>query len=150
VHARVASSFISFEQAELNLSREIGNQSFDQIQTKAQAVWHKELSKIKVEGGSLDQMKTFYSCYYRMILFPRKFYEFDAANQIVHYSPYNGNIEMGYMFTDTGFWDTFRSLFPFLTIVYPELNGQILKGLENTFKESGWLPEWSSPGHKKA
>ena len=150
VHARVASSFISFEQAELNLSREIGKQSFEQIRKKAQDVWHSELSKIKVEGGSLDQMRTFYSCFYRMILFPRKFYEFDNNDQMVHYSPYNGKVEKGYMFTDTGFWDTFRSLFPFLTIVYPELNGQILKGLENTYKESGWLPEWSSPGHKRS
>jgi predicted alpha-1,2-mannosidase len=150
VHLRVASSFISFEQAELNLSREIGAQTFTQIKTKAKAAWHTELSKIKVEGGTEDQLKTFYSCLYRMLLFPRKFYEFDAQNQLVHYSPYNGKVEKGYMFTDTGFWDTFRSLFPFLTLMYPEMDGHILEGLANTYRESGWLPEWASPGHRKS
>jgi len=85
-----------------------------------------------------------------MLLFPRKFYEFDAQNQLVHYSPYNGKVEKGYMFTDTGFWDTFRSLFPFLTLMYPEMDGHILEGLANTYRESGWLPEWASPGHRKS
>lgn len=150
VQLKVASSFISLEQAQLNLNREIGNQSFSQIQAKAKSAWHKELIKVKAEGGTEDQLKTFYSCLYRMLLFPRKFYEFDANNQIVHYSPYNGKVEKGYMFTDTGFWDTFRSLFPFLTLVFPELDSHIMEGLANTYKESGWLPEWASPGHKKS
>ena len=150
INLKVASSFISLEQAELNLKREIGKQSFEEIKQKAKAVWNKELSKVKVEGGTLDQLKTFYSCLYRMILFPRKLHEINAENQIVHYSPYNGKVEKGFMFTDTGFWDTFRALFPFLSIVYPETDAQIMEGLTNTYKESGWLPEWSSPGHKKS
>jgi predicted alpha-1,2-mannosidase len=148
VHLKIASSFISSEQAELNLKREVGKQTFDQIHTKAKLAWYNELIKVKVEGGTDEQLKTFYSCLYRMLLFPRKFYEFDAQNQMVHYSPYNGKVEKGYMFTDTGFWDTFRSLFPFLTLMYPEMDGHILDGLANTYKESGWLPEWASPGHK--
>ena len=149
VHLRIASSFISPAQAELNLRREIGKQSFQQIVDKAKAAWNTELSKIKVEGGSIDQAKTFYSCLYRMLQFPRKFYEFDANNKMVHYSPYNGKLEDGYMFTDTGFWDTFRALFPFLTLMYPELDGHIMEGLANTYKESGWLPEWANPGHRR-
>lgn len=148
VHIRVASSFISYAQAELNLSRELGKQSLTQIRDKGKAAWHRELRKIKVEGASTDQMRTFYSCLYRMLQFPRKFYEYDAQNKRVHYSPYNGHIENGYLFTDTGFWDTFRSLFPFLTLVYPEMDSHMIAGLENTYKESGWLPEWASPGHR--
>ena len=148
VNLKIASSFISLEQANINLQREIGNKSFANIYDQSKAAWHSELSKVKAEGGSLDQLKTFYSCLYRMLLFPRKFYEFDASNQIVHYSPYNGKIEKGYMFTDTGFWDTFRAMFPFLTLLYPELDGHIMEGLANTYKESGWLPEWASPGHR--
>ena len=116
---------------------------------KAKAAWHTELSKIKVEGGTVDQIKTFYSCLYRMLQFPRKFYEFDVNNKMVHYSPYNGKLEEGYLFTDTGFWDTFRSLFPFLTLMYPEMDGHIMEGLANTYKESGWLPEWANPGHRR-
>ncbi|GAB3497326.1 GH92 family glycosyl hydrolase [Spirosoma knui] len=145
VHARVASSFISYEQAERNLN-EIGNDNFDAVTQKAKAAWNKELSRIQVEGGSLAQTQNFYSCLYRSLLFPRKFFELDANKKVVHYSPYNGQVLPGYMFTDTGFWDTFRSLFPFLNLMYPSLNAQMQEGLANAYKEGGWLPEWASPG----
>jgi predicted alpha-1,2-mannosidase len=148
VNVKIASSFISLEQAELNLQRETGNKSFHDIKTEGEDIWEKELSKIQVEGGTEAQRKTFYSCLYRVLLFPRKFYEFDKDNNMVHYSPYNEKVLPGYMFTDNGFWDTFRAVFPFFTLMYPELNAQIMKGLVNTYKESGWLPEWASPGHR--
>ncbi|MBR8537423.1 GH92 family glycosyl hydrolase [Carboxylicivirga sediminis] len=148
VHAKVASSFISYEQAQLNLNREIGNDSFDSTKEKAHKAWATELNKIKVEGGTIDQQRIFYSTLYRVLLFPRKFFEYNENNEVVHYSPYNGEVLPGYMFTDNGFWDTFRAVFPFFTIMYPELNNQIMEGLVNTYKESGWLPEWASPGHR--
>jgi len=148
VHVKVASSFISWDQAELNLKRELGNDTFDQTKSKAQEAWNKELSKITVEGGSDAQMTTFYTALYRGFLFPRKFYEFDKENKVVHYSPYNGQVLPGYMFTDNGFWDTFRAVFPFFTLMQPELNSHIMEGLVNAYKESGWLPEWASPGHR--
>lgn len=147
VHARVASSFISLEQAEINL-KELGNDNFEALVEKGKAEWNKVLGAIQVEGGSLDQYRVFYSCLYRSVLFPRKFYEFDAAGNIVHYSPYNGNVLPGYMYTDTGFWDTFRCLFPLLNLVYPSRNKEIQEGLINTYKESGFFPEWASPGHR--
>jgi len=148
VNVKIASSFISPEQAELNLSREIGNKSFDEIEKEGEAVWEKELSRIKVDGGTEEQRKTFYSALYRVLLFPRSFYELDKDNQVVHYSPYNGEVLPGYMYTDNGFWDTFRAVFPFFTLMYPQLDAQIMEGLANTYKESGWLPEWASPGHR--
>ncbi len=148
VHVKVASSFISPEQAQLNLSREIGNDTFEQTKEKAKQAWEKELRKIEIEDPNSDNIKTFYSSLYRVLLFPRKFYEFDANNEVVHYSPYNGKVLPGYMFTDNGFWDTFRAVYPFFNMMYPELNGHIMKGLANTYKESGWLPEWASPGHR--
>ncbi|MCP2043581.1 GH92 family glycosyl hydrolase [Pontibacter sp. HSC-36F09] len=145
VHAKVASSFISHDQALLNL-QELGNKNFEAVKADGRAEWDKELGRIKVAGGTYDQTKTFYSSLYRSLLFPRKFYEIDKENKVVHYSPYNGKVLPGYMFTDTGFWDTFRSLFPFLNLMYPELNAQMQEGLVNAYKESGWLPEWASPG----
>ncbi|MDR0348618.1 MAG: GH92 family glycosyl hydrolase [Tannerella sp.] len=147
VHARVASSFISFEQAGLNL-KELGHDSFDAVAAKGKAEWNEVLSKIKVEGGNLDQYRTFYSCLYRSLLFPRKLYEIDANGKVVHYSPYNGEVLPGFMYTDTGFWDTFRCLFPFLNLMYPSQNKEIQEGLINTYKESGFFPEWASPGHR--
>ena len=147
VHARIASSFISFEQAAQNL-KELGNDSFEQLAQKGNDAWNNVLGKIEVEGGNLDQYRTFYSCLYRSLLFPRKFYEFTADGQPIHYSPYNGQVLPGYMYTDTGFWDTFRCLFPFLNLMYPSVNKEIQEGLINTYKESGFFPEWASPGHR--
>lgn len=147
VHAKVASSFISPEQAEINL-KELGTDSFETLKAKGKAIWDNMLGRIEVEGGDLDQVRTFYSCLYRSLLFPRKFYEKDATGKIVHYSPYNGKIEDGYMFTDAGFWDVFRCLFPLLNMMYPSLNKEIQEGLINTYKESGFFPEWASPGHR--
>lgn len=148
VNVKVASSFISLDQAQLNLSREIGTDTFENTKTKAKQAWEIELGRIKIEDDNIDNIRTFYSSLYRVLLFPRKFYEFDANNNVVHYSPYNGKVLPGYMFTDNGFWDTFRAVFPFFNMMYPELNGKIMQGLANTYKESGWLPEWASPGHR--
>ncbi|HEX7585763.1 MAG TPA: GH92 family glycosyl hydrolase, partial [Prolixibacteraceae bacterium] len=147
IHAQVASSFISFDQAELNL-KELGADNFDQVCQKGKDIWNKELSRINVEGGTTDQTRTFYSCLYRTMLFPRKFFEFDKDEKMVHYSPYNGQVLPGAMFTDNGFWDTFRAVFPFFNLMFPSLNAQIQEGLVNTYKESGFLPEWASPGHR--
>ena len=147
VHVRVASSFISPKQAMLNL-KELGDGNFDGLVAQGKEAWNKVLGRIDVEGGNLDQYRTFYSCLYRSLLFPRKFYEIDAQGQVVHYSPYNGEVLPGYMYTDTGFWDTFRCLFPLLNLIYPSVNKEIQEGLINTYKESGFFPEWASPGHR--
>jgi len=148
VHVKVASSFISHEQAALNLKAEIGNDTFENTKEQARTAWEKELQRITIEDENIDNIRTFYSCLYRVLLFPRKFYEYDANGNIIHYSPYNGEVLPGYMFTDNGFWDTFRAVFPFFNMMYPKLNTQIMEGLANTYKESGWLPEWASPGHR--
>ncbi|AIZ63447.1 alpha-mannosidase [Hymenobacter sp. DG25B] len=147
VQARVASSFISPEQAERNL-QEIGSNDFEAVKQQGKTAWNEQLGRVQVEGGTDAQQRTFYSCLYRSLLFPRKFYELDAAGQPVHYSPYNGQVQPGYLYTDTGFWDTFRALFPFLNLLYPDVNSQIQAGLVNTYKEGGWLPEWASPGYR--
>ena len=147
VNARVASSFISSEQAEINLKREVGSSTFEQTKEKGRKIWNETLGRIKVEGGTIDQQRTFYSCLYRSVFFPNKLYEINADNKIVHWSPYTGETMPGYMFAGTGFWDTFRSLYPFLNLVYPSINKEMQEGLINDFKEGGWLPEWSSPGY---
>ncbi len=147
VNLKVASSFISIEQADLNLKRELSKDDFDVTRNKAKASWNKQLNKILAEGGTADQTRTFYSCLYRTLQFPNKMYEIDAKGKMVHWSPYTGEIHPGYMFAGTGFWDTFRALYPFLNLVYPEINKEMQQGLLNDYKEGGWLPEWSSPGY---
>lgn len=147
IHMRMATSFISLEQAELNLKRELAGDGFDQTMAKAKKLWNERLGKVVVEGGTIDQMRTFYSALYRMLFFPNKLYELDASGKPVHYSPYTGKTLPGYMFAGTGFWDTFRALYPFLNLVYPSINKEMQEGLINDYKEGGWLPEWSSPGY---
>ncbi|MBO6068524.1 MAG: GH92 family glycosyl hydrolase [Bacteroidales bacterium] len=147
VHARVASSFISDEQALQNL-KELGDRSFDEVKADGKKIWNEALGRIEVSGENVDNMRTFYSCLYRALLFPRKLYEITADGETVHYSPYNGEVLPGYMYTDTGFWDTFRSLFPFLNLMYPTEALKMQEGLVNVYKESGFFPEWASPGHR--
>ena len=148
VTVRVASSFISPEQAMLNLQQEVGTKSFDEVCREGRQRWNDILGRIEVKDDDIDHLRTFYSCLYRSVLFPRMLHERNAAGEIVHYSPYNGEVCKGYMFTDTGFWDTFRSLFPLLNLLYPDMNAQMQEGLVNTYLESGFLPEWASPGHR--
>ncbi|MBD0285425.1 MAG: glycoside hydrolase family 92 protein, partial [Flavisolibacter sp.] len=147
IHLKVASSFISYEQAELNLKRELANDAFDVTKQKAKDAWNKQLNRILVEGGTADQTRTFYSCLYRALQFPQRLYEMDASGKVSHWSPYTGEVLPGYMFAGTGFWDTFRALYPFLNLVYPSINMEMQEGLINDYKEGGWLPEWSSPGY---
>ena len=148
VLARVATSFISPEQAQLNFDREVGRLSFDEVQRQAAREWEELLGRVAVKGGTEAAKEVFYSCLYRGSLFPRTFHETDAAGRTVHYSPYNGKVEPGPLFTDNGFWDTFRAAFPLLTILHPGLDAQIMQGIVNAYRESGWIPEWQSPGHR--
>ena len=170
VELRVASSFISEEQAWQNM-KELGNNSFEQVCQQGRQRWNEVLGRIEISenpgqsglsgqsGNSgtpgsysfaahVGHLRTFYSCLYRSVLFPRSFYEIDAQGKPVHYSPHTGEVCPGYYFTDTGFWDTFRCLFPLLNLVYPEMNVKMQEGLVNCYKESGFLPEWASPGHR--
>ena len=147
LNVRIASSFISEEQAVENL-KELGNDDFDAVKARGRKTWNDVLGKIEVKSQDIDHLRTFYSCLYRSVLFPRSFYEKNAQGEIVHYSPYNGEVLPGYMFTDTGFWDTFRCLFPLLNVMYPSMNEKMQAGLVNAYKESGFLPEWASPGHR--
>ena len=152
VNARVASSFISPDQALLNL-KELGDGDFNRVKAEGRNRWNEILGRVEVEldpadAQTLERMRTFYSCLYRSVLFPRSFYEINAAGEVVHYSPYNGQVLPGYMFTDTGFWDTFRCLFPLLNLLYPSENQKMQEGLVNAYAESGFLPEWASPGHR--
>ena len=147
VNVRIASSFISEEQALENL-KELGSDSFDEVKARGRKTWNDVLGRIEVKSDDIDHLRTFYSCLYRSVLFPRSFYEKNAKGEIVHYSPYNGEVLPGYMFTDTGFWDTFRCLFPLLNVMFPSMNEKMQAGLVNAYKESGFLPEWASPGHR--
>lgn len=148
ITARVASSYISLEQAERNLAAEIGSADFETVRLRAEARWNEMLGRVQIEGGSLDQQRMFYTALYRSLLFPQKFHEPDAAGKAHYYSPYDGKVRPGFMYTNSGYWDTFRAVHPLLNLLYPEVSAEILPSLLAAYDESGWLPAWSSPGHR--
>ena len=146
VNLAVMSSFISHKLATINSKELFG--TFDDVVKAGRDRWNEVLGRIKVEDPDIDNVRTFYSCLYRAVLFPRDLSEIDGGGERVHYSPFDGQVHKGYLFGDTGFWDTFRSLFPLLDLVYPDQEVKMQEGLVNTWKESGFLPEWASPGHR--
>lgn len=148
VNAIAASSFISPDQALLNL-KEAKGKDFDNLVAEGRDAWNDVLGRIVIEDKNLDNKRKFYSCLYRSTLFPRKFYEIDSSGTPVHYSPYNGEVLNGYMYTDTGVWDTFRCLFPLLNLFYPSVSLEMQEGFLNAYRESGFFPEWCSPGHRE-
>jgi predicted alpha-1,2-mannosidase len=149
INVRIATSFISMPQSVTNINREVSRFTFDQLKIKLNQTWNTELNKIIIEGAAPEQREMFYTSMYHMLLYPRVFYEINDEGKMIHFSPFDGNIRPGYMFTDIGYWDVFRALFPFYTIMYPERNSNIMKGMLNAYKEGGWLPIWPSPGYRQ-
>jgi predicted alpha-1,2-mannosidase len=147
VQAKVASSYISAEQAGVTLNAELGKfKNLDDTKASAAEVWNKHLGRILAEGGTEEDKATFYSCFFRASLFSRQFYEYDKDGNPWYFSPYDGKVHKGYMFTDTGFWDTFRAQFPLNTIMYPTMHGRYMQALLDAQEQCGWLPSWSFPG----
>jgi predicted alpha-1,2-mannosidase len=148
VTVRVGTSFISSDQALRNLESEIDAKPFDQVKSDAAAVWEQALSRVRIQGASDTQRKTFYSCLYRALLFPRIWHERDAQGNVVHYSAFSGKVEPGVMYADHGYWDLYRAWYPMMTLLYPERLGEILQGWVNAYKEGGWFPQFPCPGYR--
>lgn len=147
VQAKAASSYISPEQALLTLDRELGaDKNLEATKKRGAETWNALLGRIAVEGGTDEEIRTFYSCLFRANLFSRKFYERDAEGNPYYYSPYDGKVHAGYMYTDNGFWDTFRSQFPLTNILHPTMQGRYMNALLAAQEQCGWLPSWSAPG----
>jgi predicted alpha-1,2-mannosidase len=148
VSCKVASSFISWDQAMVTMKREIGDADFDKVRARAEDAWNETLGRAQIEGGHEDDRRTFYSALYRSVLYPHRFYEYDEKGRQVYFSPYDGKVHEGVLYTDSGFWDTFRAAHPLYNLLFPEVSAEILQGLLNAYDQSGWLPEWASPGHR--
>jgi predicted alpha-1,2-mannosidase len=147
VTVRIASSFVSREQTLRNLA-ELGDGDFARLAGEGRRAWNARLGRIRVEGKNIDDLRTFYTCLYRTQLFPLTLHEYGADGEAIHRNPETGRIEKGVYYAGTGFWDTFRALFPLLNFVYSDVNAKMTEGLRNCWRECGWLPEWSSPGFR--
>ena len=147
VQVKTASSYISTQQAQLNLTTELGkHKKYEDTKNAAYQVWNKFFHRVEVEGGTEKEMATFYSCLFRANLFSHSFFEYNKEGKPYYYSPYDGKLHDGYMYTDNGFWDTFRGQFPLNTIMHPKMQGQYVHALVEAQKQCGWFPSWSQPG----
>eukprot|EP01038_Epipyxis_sp_PR26KG_P009005 gene9005-12147_t len=157
VQIKIATSLISQEQAQYNLKTELGSsKTYDQVAKETRTVWNKLLRRVDVvDAGEVSEASNrhlivFYTSLARALSFPRRLDEINPAGQVVHYSPYDphGHVFPGVLVTDNGFWDTFRTVYPMLSLLYPDHLGTIIQGWLNAFKEGGWLPSWASPGYR--
>jgi predicted alpha-1,2-mannosidase len=148
VNLRIGTSFISPEQAERNLHAEALARSFDELREANKKVWNTHLSRALIEGGTAAQQRTFYSCMYRALLFPRIWHEPDANGRPQHWSPYTGKLTPGLLYADHGYWDVYRVWYPWISILFPERLSDILQSWVNAGKEGGWLPQFPCPGYR--
>ena len=141
---QLATSFISKEQALFNLPK----QDFEDTKTEAKASWENLLGRFDVvETGSVD--RTFFDhCLYRLFLFPQTFYEVNQQGEIIHIDLASGTIKPGLLFTNNGFWDTFRTSFPLFALIIPEHYRQFLEGFLNSYRDTGYLPKWLAPDER--
>ena len=142
---KLAISYISFEQALKNLDSELSGKSFSEIENAAEEKWEECLSRIRIESDDEKLIKTFYSCMYRAFLYPHKCYEY-ADGKPVHYCPHDGSVHGGVRYTDNGFWDTYRTVYPLFSLIAKDELREMLKAFINEYRESGWLPRWLSIG----
>jgi predicted alpha-1,2-mannosidase len=148
IEVRMGTSFISFDQAQHNLDVEMGNRSPEELRNAGAKTWNQHLSRVEIEGGSDEQQRTFYSCMYRTLLFPRMWHEPDQSGQPHHFSPYTGKVVPGVMYADHGYWDVYRAWYPLMSILFPERLAEILQAWVNIYKEGGWLPQFPCPGYR--
>lgn len=151
VTMKLATSFLTVEQAKHNLSLEITEtDTFDTIFVKAQQAWDDICGMIEIEGASYTQMVTFYSNMYRLYAYPNLYSENEGTNENpkwVYASPYhNGKKTEGKLYVNNGFWDTYRTTWAAYALLTPELDSELLNGLLQHYDDNGWIPRWIAPG----
>jgi len=150
---RIGTSLISPAQALRSLDKEVGSKTIEEVAREGRAAWRTHLMAVEVEDAgpasftTLRRLEIFYTCLYRALLFPRRLDEVTATG-IQHWSPYDGRVHHGPGVTDNGFWDTFRTVYPLLSLAYPKKLGELLEGWLNAYRAGGWLPKWASPGYR--
>ena len=141
---QLATSFISPSQALLNLPQK----DFDSCKESAKADWEDLLHRFDIlETGETD--RTFFDhCLYRLFLFPQTFYEVDESGQAIHMDLATGTVKPGVLFSNNGFWDTFRTTFPLFALVIPEHYRLFLEGFLNSYRDTGFLPKRLAPDER--
>lgn len=150
VTLKVATSFISADQAKHNMDLEIAKEdTFDDIKEMAQSQWDDKLDIIDVEGATENQLTTLYSNMYRLFAYPNLLSENVGTNEEPDYqyrSPYNDKgVVDGTFYYNNGFWDTYRTTWAAYALLTPSMNTELLNGLVQHYNDEGWLPRWIAP-----
>ncbi|MFF5289162.1 GH92 family glycosyl hydrolase [Paractinoplanes globisporus] len=162
VTLRFATSFISVDQAKRNLGFEVTGQSFDQIHAAATAAWADRLGRVEVKGATETQLVTLYSNLYRLNLYPNSQSENTGTAAAPHWqyaSPVSAatgastptttgaKLVDGQIYVNNGFWDTYRTVWPAYSLLYPDIAAKIADGFVQQYRDGGWIARWSSPGY---
>mgnify|MGYP003967589175 CR=1 FL=1 len=140
VQVKVATSFISIEQARQNLKNEIPAWDFQKVVAKNRADWKTYFDRVTVESNDEDQKTVFYTALHRTLQYPRIFSEYGR-----YYSAFDDTIHNGVSYNDYSLWDTFRAQHPWLTLVAPEHVNPMIQSLLQMYDEGGWMPKWPNP-----
>ncbi len=142
---KIGFSFVSIENAKMNLEEEIADKSFAQVRKEADDTWNKLLSNIKVTGGTERQKGIFYSTLYRSFLWP-------ALRSDVNgdFTDENGNVvnEGFRYYTNPSFWDDYRNKLVLLAMISPDVTTDIIKSItDKGEKRGGYMPTFFHGDH---
>lgn len=140
-------SYTSKENARKNLQKEIPGWDFENIVKKAELKWNNALSRIIVHDSNQTNLVKFYSALYHMLIHP------NIINDVNGDYPKLNSLEIGNYsnrnrYTVYSLWDTYRTLHPFLTLIYPEKQSEMIKTMLDMYDESGYLPKWPLTGNE--
>lgn len=162
VELRVATSFISSAQAKQNLDLEVGSHSFDEVRGAARSAWNARLGVIEVPNATDTQKVTLYSNLYRLNLYPNSQSEntgtadapvwkyaspVNATSGSATDTTTNAQVNDGLLYVNNGFWDTYRTVWPLYSFLYPDFAEKLVDGFVEQFRAGGWISRWSSPGY---
>lgn len=140
ISVKVGISYVSTENARANLEAEQPGFDFDGTRSASEKLWNKELSRIRVEGGSSDDKVMFYTALYHMLLHPTVFSDVNGEYPAFQGSRILKTDDFDY-YTTFSLWDTYRNVHPFLSLVYPKKELDMVKTMLSMYEESGWLPK---------
>jgi len=142
VEAQVGTSFISIDQARVNLDTELPAWDFAATRDALKKSWNAKLGIATIEGASDDERYIFFTGLYHALLYPKLFSEHGR-----YYSAFDDKIHEGVSYTAFSIWDTFRAENSLLTLFAPERIDGMISALLQDFQEGGWMPKWPNPSY---
>ena len=146
IEVKMGVSFVSIENARLNMNTEQPDFNFDKVSKAAREQWNSDLSRVLVEGGSKDEKTIFYTALYHMLIHPNILQDVNGEYPMME-SLKTGKTS-GNRYTVFSLWDTYRNVSQLMTLLFPERQVEIIRTMVDMYKESGWLPKWELFGRE--